>query len=95
LPDYVGHVFALYTYRCSVPIRAPIIVAQQRRAAGSTPCRHNCCLSNEDRRRAAMQGPVIIKDERSVSAKEAVESKCVLRAATCNSEQLLSGRNPG
>ncbi len=49
MPDYVGHMFALTPHRCSVPIRAPIIVAQQRRTAGTPPCRHDCLAARVTR----------------------------------------------
>jgi hypothetical protein len=74
LPDYVGRIFALTPHHCGVPVRAPIIVAQQRRTAGTPPCRHDCRLSNEDRRRAELQDPVNRERRKIGLGQEPVES---------------------
>jgi len=39
----------LHSQNCSVPIRAPIIVAQQRPTAGTPPCRHDCLAARVTR----------------------------------------------
>src|SRR5208283_2629701 len=73
LPVYVSHIFALTLHRRSVPIRAPIIVYSPttlNRWNSAPPSRLPGRPGNEDRRRAVVQDPVIVKDERSVSARK-------------------------